>query len=612
MPGMGSGVVQAGGLPVSTPPGTMMPPNAITPPGVPLAPGAIQPVNYQKIPGAVAAVGAITGPMPGRSAVQRTEVRFTNPAGMKITWATGAPGCATVFPGSQLEAPGRYNFMQGAIYRLKLTEIPNRPGLELYPTLEVVPSTPRTDAFLAHSSVPVAFTEEDFEQVAAGNYVVKVIYLPDPQYQDLATGGPDEVVSSRLEPGVDPIAEAHRRGCILLIIRMGNIDLEAPNTPAMDAPGPGCFAGRPGPPMPNMPPGMNGGMMAPGMQGPGPMVPYGAMGPGGPMMGQGGPMMGPNGPMMGQGGPMMGPNGPMMGQGGPMMGPNGPMMGQGGPMMGPNGPMMTPNGPMMGTPGMPRPNMIPSGQGMPGMPTGNAAPQQMTPPAKPVTMGTDKQDVLPTQYPNPPAPVPAAPAPVSAATTTVVPNPPAASPAPASSKSPSSGWIWNTLKKSDASKSATPAQPAASTTGAAKPAEKAAIQPVQYQSPSPTTPAPAAAPAPVVHHEEAVAPVVNSSSSNKGWVWFGLRKGNNCNGDGCKECAKPAPAPPPAPVPAPAHSQATAQAIPAAECDDKCPCDKRWKIFENPFKPNPPATPQHDQKDNCTPSNAVPATSAMP
>jgi hypothetical protein len=78
--------------------------------------------------------------------------------------------------------------------------------------------------------------------VLAGNFLVKVIYLPDPQYQDLAAvAGPAEVISTRLEPGVDPIAEARRRGEILLIVRMGNIDLDAKGTPAMDAPNP--FAG---------------------------------------------------------------------------------------------------------------------------------------------------------------------------------------------------------------------------------------------------------------------------------------------------------------------------------------------------------------------------------
>ena len=184
----------------------------------------------------VANAGGGMMPMTGMPMNKRTEVRFVGPNGMKISWYVPSADGKGAFSPSFLTAPARYNFLQGALYRLKLSDIANRPGLELYPTLEVVPSGPRSDAFLAHSAVPITFTDEDLDQVATGNFVVKVIYLPEPQYQDLATVGPDEVVSSRLEPGVDPLAEAHRRGNILLVIRLGNIDLEAPNTPAMDAP----------------------------------------------------------------------------------------------------------------------------------------------------------------------------------------------------------------------------------------------------------------------------------------------------------------------------------------------------------------------------------------
>jgi hypothetical protein len=102
--------------------------------------------------------------------------------------------------------------------------------------------------------------------------VVKVIYLPDPQFQDLAATGPDEVVSSRLEPGVDPIVEAKRRGSVLAIIRMGSIDLEAPNTPAMDAPDPAREAMMRQMQMMRqgmIPPGMPPGMVPPGMTLPG-------------------------------------------------------------------------------------------------------------------------------------------------------------------------------------------------------------------------------------------------------------------------------------------------------------------------------------------------------
>jgi hypothetical protein len=122
--------------------------------------------------------------------------------------------------------PGRQDFYQGAIYRLKLTNIPGRAGVTLYPTLEVAPVTPRTDAYLAHSPIPVQFTEEDFDQVTSGNFVTKVIYLPDPEFQELALAGVETLVSTRLDPGVDPIAEADRRGSILAIVRMGNKDIE--------------------------------------------------------------------------------------------------------------------------------------------------------------------------------------------------------------------------------------------------------------------------------------------------------------------------------------------------------------------------------------------------
>jgi hypothetical protein len=194
--------------------------------------------------GAVAAVGALPPHGLGAPIHARTSIRFGEPQDMRITWY-GPTGLSDTV----LTTPARYNFAQGGIYRLKLSNIAGRAGVDLYPTVEVVPATAKTATFLAHSSVPISFTDEDFEQVLAGNFLVKVIYLPDPQYQDLAAvAGPVEVISTRLEPGVDPIAEARRRGEILAIVRMGNIDLDVKGSPPLDAPNP--FAGPPpvGPP----------------------------------------------------------------------------------------------------------------------------------------------------------------------------------------------------------------------------------------------------------------------------------------------------------------------------------------------------------------------------
>lgn len=152
-----------------------------------------------------------------------SQVAFIGLDGMNVRWDVGAPG---MFDSEPLIVPGRYNFGQGAIYRLKLTDIPGRPGIELYPTLEIAPATPRTEAYLAHNAIPFQLTDEDLDQVLSGNFVTKVIYLPDPEFQELALAGVETLVSTRLDPGVDPVVEADRKGSILAIIRIGNKDLQ--------------------------------------------------------------------------------------------------------------------------------------------------------------------------------------------------------------------------------------------------------------------------------------------------------------------------------------------------------------------------------------------------
>lgn len=200
-------------------------------------PGVISPMEMSG-----GAVGVIGG---------SSQVAFLGPEGMQVQWDAMTPGS---FDSEPLVTPGRQNFPQAAIYRLKLTNIPGRPGTELYPTLEIAPSMPRSEAYLAHNAIPVRFTEEDLDQVDSGNFVTKVLYLPDGEYQELAVPGVETLVSTQLLPGEDPIVEADKRGSILAIVRLGNKDLALPGTD-------GSFGGLSG---------LGGGM------------PAGYMGPGGP------------------------------------------------------------------------------------------------------------------------------------------------------------------------------------------------------------------------------------------------------------------------------------------------------------------------------------------
>lgn len=167
--------------------------------------------------------GEMGGMMMGGGLGAKVQVLFNRPDGMQIHYDVVGDGS---FGSEPLYVPGRLEFPQGGIYRLKLTNIQGREGVELYPTVEVANGNPRTAAYLAHNAIPVQFTVDDFEQVLSGNFVTKVIYLPDPEFQGDALVGVDVLVSNRLEPGLDPIVEADRRGSILAIVRIGNKDVE--------------------------------------------------------------------------------------------------------------------------------------------------------------------------------------------------------------------------------------------------------------------------------------------------------------------------------------------------------------------------------------------------
>ena len=209
-------------------------------------------------------------PPPVRTfATTTSQVRFVGPDGMKIGWLI--PGG---YAENQLIAPARYNFLQAQTYRLKITNIPDREGLAVYPSLQVYPAHPNTDAYLSHNSLPLQITTEDLDQVESNNFVTKVIYLPDAKFQELAIANVETLVSTRLDPGVDPIQEADKMGTIMAVLRMGNMDLEmmpagagriAPDAASLDGQGdfqqvsfqaPNGEAGQLVPPMPIGPAGV--------------------------------------------------------------------------------------------------------------------------------------------------------------------------------------------------------------------------------------------------------------------------------------------------------------------------------------------------------------------
>ena len=62
------------------------------------------------------------------------QIAFIGPEGMSVRWDVKSLGS---YDSEPLTAPARYNFPMGAVYRLKLTNIKGRAGLEVHSTFDV-------------------------------------------------------------------------------------------------------------------------------------------------------------------------------------------------------------------------------------------------------------------------------------------------------------------------------------------------------------------------------------------------------------------------------------------------------------------------------------------
>ncbi|MEI8017212.1 MAG: PDZ domain-containing protein [Schlesneria sp.] len=118
--------------------------------------------------------------------------------------------------------PARLNFERGSKevrqYSLQVTsgyfKSNSRPLL-----LDVYPANSSSEAYLSHNSVAFEITNADLDYVRSGNFLTKVVYLPHSKVQQLAIANIETITSSRLDPGVDPIVEAERRGTVLAVLR---------------------------------------------------------------------------------------------------------------------------------------------------------------------------------------------------------------------------------------------------------------------------------------------------------------------------------------------------------------------------------------------------------
>jgi hypothetical protein len=110
----------------------------------------------------------------------------------------------------------------GPVYRFRITEIPEHPGLEVFPTVEMVDRLYPPPGKALKFPVPVELTLDELVMAAEGRFVTRVIYIEDPQLAlPVAEKAGGETRWFDVRAGDDPLVTADRLGRPIAILRMG-------------------------------------------------------------------------------------------------------------------------------------------------------------------------------------------------------------------------------------------------------------------------------------------------------------------------------------------------------------------------------------------------------
>jgi hypothetical protein len=163
-------------------------------------------------PGAIGAAQLLRGgPLPGY--FQPVEVRA--PEGALVSMAVNQE-----FSAPQA-SPFKVGMLIAPVYRLRVTQIPNHIGEEVYPTVEVINRIypPVGEEF--RFPIPIDLTQADLELALAGKFVTRVVYLEDPGQALPVATTPGDQRYFEVRPSDDPLEVADRLGRPVAIIRLG-------------------------------------------------------------------------------------------------------------------------------------------------------------------------------------------------------------------------------------------------------------------------------------------------------------------------------------------------------------------------------------------------------
>ncbi len=109
----------------------------------------------------------------------------------------------------------------GEDYRVRLTNLPGRPGKELFPTIKLIDRTFPPRGRELEFPIPIDISDDDIELALSGRFVTRVVYLEDPQNALPVVNNPDAPLSLDITGGADPLNVAATMGRPVAIIRLG-------------------------------------------------------------------------------------------------------------------------------------------------------------------------------------------------------------------------------------------------------------------------------------------------------------------------------------------------------------------------------------------------------
>lgn len=157
-------------------------------------------------------------------------VRISVPGSARVTFFDSSNP-----DGTTVDAPGQARLPVGYAYRVRISEMSEYPGVEIYPTVEVLDRLHPPADLIDEYAIPIELTADEIEAVLDDRMVNKVVYLerqdlPRPPHRRAA------VALSEVSPSANLLEAAHHQGRPMAILRIGGRTLTPEERNVLPAP----------------------------------------------------------------------------------------------------------------------------------------------------------------------------------------------------------------------------------------------------------------------------------------------------------------------------------------------------------------------------------------